>query len=166
MLGHSYQTLLSQDAFELRDYPQILVAKVLVAGPFEDAFKRGSEILESYLQGDNYKKEKLQGKIPFRLTSRPDGWEVSCILPPYHTRETAPKPISEKIRFEHLKPRKVAVLRFQGKTRYAGMMKKIEELKCWAKSTEMKMESSSHIVVYTPQYLPFLRRNEIQIDGV
>lgn len=164
MLGYSYQTIKSEDAFELRHYPQLLVAKVLVSGPFEDAYKRGSEILDDYLQGNNYKKEKLQKKVPFKLTSRPDGWEVSCILPPYHSSATAPKPIGESIRFEQVQPKQVAVVSFPGKARYAAMMKKMEELKCWAQESELKVGPSSHIVVYNPTFLSFLRKNEIHLD--
>ena len=161
-----FTTLRAHKTFELRQYSPLLIAKVLLSGPFETAYKSGGVILREYLEGNNYKRLKLPELSPVILRSRPDGWEVSCILPGYLTRESAPRPVQDKIGFEELESRPVAVFKYNGKAPYSFIMKKTEELRSWARSSDLKFSSTSRIVVYHSGFLPFLRKNEIQLDGV
>jgi len=171
-----FEIIRSEKTFELRQYPPILIAKVLLSGPFETAYKSGGDILKDYLDGNNYKQVKLAETIapiatpskatPYMMKSRPEGWEVSCVLPGHLSCETAPRPVEQKIHFEELASRPVAVFKFTGKAPYSFIMKKTEELRSWAKSSDLKLNSTSRIVVYKSGFLPFLRKNEIQLDGV
>lgn len=161
-----YDIIRLESTFELRQYPPVLIAKVLLAGPFESAYKTGGEILRQYLEGNNYNQSQLPKATPFMLKSTPSGWEVSCLLPTYLTSETAPKAVDHKIEFEELASRPVAVYKFSGKAPYSFIMKKTEELRSWAKYSDLRLSSTSRIVVYKSRFLPFLRKNEIQLDGV
>ncbi len=73
--------------------------------------------------------------------------------------------MGDKIHFEELKSRKVAVHKFHGKSAYSTMMKKIEDLKFWAKKTNLTIATSTRIVIYGSP-IPFMRKNEIQLDTI
>ena len=162
---HDYVVIQEEDSFELRKYRDMLLAKVMMDGPFENAHKHGGKILKEYLDGQNLKREKLLSLAPLMLRARPEGWEVSCILPSHLTLDAVPMPVSEKIKFEEVKPRPVAVVKFHGKSHYTKMMKKTEELKFWAKRTELRFTNTSKIVLLRSPIFPFLRKNEIHLEG-
>lgn len=160
-----FKTLKIENVFELREYFPSVLAKVRVNGPFESAFKAGSCILNDYCLGNNYKKRKLDYKSPFFLSSRPDGWEVSCLLPQDVLFQEIPRPIGENLKFEELPIRHVAVIKITGKSHYPTLMRKTEELRLWAKNTSIKVEAVSKIAIYQSAILPFMRRNEIHFNA-
>jgi len=160
-----YKTLQSQDHFEVRQYDKLLLAKVTVPGPFEVAYEKGREMLIKYLEGHNYKKQKVGKEYFFMLLSRIDGWEVACILPQGFSAISLSPCLGDTIYFEELKPRKVIVYKFNGKSAYTAMMKKIDDLKFWAKSTNFSFDSRVRIVVYK-SFIPFMRKNEIHLDSL
>lgn len=160
-----FKTLKLDNAFELREYHQALVAKVKVPGPFEAALKKGGFLLSDYCLGHNYKKLRMPVRSPYFLSSRPDGWEVSCLLPTDYSSRNAPKPIGDDVSFEELPHRQVAVIRVHGKSHYPFLMRKSEELKMWAKHTLLNLNAHSKIVIYQNSILPFMRRNEIHFDA-
>lgn len=165
-LPELYKTLKIEDAFEVRQYNNLPLAKVIVTGPFENAYQTGGRILMNYLKGNNYKKININHRSLFMMLPRVEGWEVSCILPEHFTPQSTPRPIGDNIQFEELHPRKVAVHRFRGKSAYATMMRRSEELKTWAEQTNMALSSAARIVIYSSSLLPFLRRNEIHFDSI
>lgn len=160
-----FKTLKMDQAFELREYNPSVMAKIKVAGPFEAAFKRGSFILADYCFGNNYKKLRLNFKSPFFLTSRPDGWEVSCFLPQEISFKEVPRPIGDELKFEELLIRNVAVIKIPGKSHYPSLMRKTEELRSWAKDSAIKVDPISRIAIYQSAILPFMRRNEIHFNA-
>ena len=166
MKEHPYfKTLKLENAYELREYQPALVAKVNVAGPFEAAFKKGGFLLSDYCLGQNFKKIRMPIRSPFFLSSRSDGWEVSCWLPPGFGTGDAPKPISDEVKFEELPHRQVAVLKIHGKSHYPFLMRKTEELRLWARTSLIALNPTSKIAIYQSPILPFMRRNEIHFDA-
>ncbi len=160
-----FKTLKMDNAFELREYNPSVLAKIKVAGPFEAAFKRGSFLLADYCLGNNYKKLSLKVKSPFFLTSRPDGWEVSCFLPAEMSTNEVPRPIGDDVKFEELLARQVAVIKLHGKSHYPSLMRKTEELRSWARQSMLKVDPVSKIAIYQSAILPFMRRNEIHFNA-
>ena len=160
-----YKTIAKEDCFEVREYCDLCLVKVIVQGPFETAFREGSDILKKYFDGNNYKKLKINYQSSFTLLSRVDGWEVSCLLPPLYFEQSAPKPIGDQILFEKMNSRKVVVHFFQGKSAYSTLMKKTEELKHWARKTNLKLNSNARVVLAKPTFLSLFRKNEIHFDS-
>jgi len=165
-LPKMYQILNKENAFEIRQYNNLPLAKVIVTGPFESAYLTGGSLLMNYLKGNNYKKISIAHRSLFMMVPRVEGWEVSCILPEDFTLKSLPRPIGDNIQFEELHSRKVAVHRFRGKSAYATMMRRSEELKNWAHQTHLTLTSSPRIVIYGPSLLSFLRKNEIHFDSI
>lgn len=161
-----YKTIAREDCFEVREYCDLCLAKVIVQGPFESAFRLGSDILKKYLNGNNYKKIKIDYQSSFMLLSRVDGWEVSCLLPPLYFEQSAPKPIGEQILFEKMNSRKVVVHYFQGKSAYSTLMKKTEELKQWARKANLELNSNPRMVLPKSSLFSLLQKNEIHFDSL
>ena len=161
-----YRTITREDCFEVREYYDLCLVKVIVQGPFENAYKMGSDILKNYFDGNNYKKKKINYQSSFMLLSRVDGWEVSCLLPPLYFLQSAPKPIGEQILFEKKISHKVVVHFFQGKSAYSTLMKKTEELKQWARKANLKLNSNARVVLPKPSFFSLLRKNEIHFDSL
>lgn len=159
-----YQLLKLQDDYEVRHYKFLFTAKVIVPGPFEKAYKIGSKLLLDYLNGNNYKQQKIKHYCFFMMLSHIEGWEVSCMLPEDFSLLSSPRPIGDYINFEELNSRDVVVHRFSGKSTYSTIMKKIENLKNWAKESNLKLSKSERIVIYHSPVLSFIRKNEIQVD--
>lgn len=161
-----YKTLKMNDSYEIREYNSLLTAKVTVPGPYESAYRKGSKLLMNYLNGNNYKKQRINHCSFYMLVSRLEGWDVSCILPDEFTIATSPRPLGDEIKFEELVSRNVIVHSFTGKSPYSIIMKKIEELKKWAKETDLPLSKSERIVIYNSAILPFFRKNEIHVDSL
>ena len=166
MQENIYITIAKEDCFELREYCDLCLVKVIVQGPFEAAFRTGSDILNRYFDGNNYKKMKIHNKSSFMLLSRVDGWEVSCLLPPLYFSQSAPKPIGDHILFEKIISHRVVVHFFKGKSAYSILMKKTEELKQWARKTNLKLNSNARVVLAKPSLFSLLRKNEIHFDSL
>jgi hypothetical protein len=152
--------------YEVRQYNDLVTAKVTVDGPFEAAYIKGSQLLMSYLNGNNYKKQRINHGSFFMLLSCLHGWEVSCILPEQFTLSNSPKPVGDAIEFEELSSRNVLVHKFSGKSAYASVMKKFEKLKNWAQESNLLVSKSERIVIYNNSILPFFRKNEIHVDSL
>lgn len=159
-----FKTLKTDNNFELRAYHPILLAKVRVPGPFEIAFKKGGALLSEYCQGDNFKQRKMGVSSPYFLSSRSDGWEVSCLLPRGVSSHDVPRPIVEGVSFEELPHRRVAVIRIHGKSHYPYLMRKSEELRQWASEAFIDIHKQSRIAIYQNPLFPFIRRNEVHFD--
>lgn len=160
-----FLTLKRDQLFEVRQYHPCLMAKVEIQDTFENAFKKGSKLLSEYAFGNNYKKQKLQLASPILLSSRATGWEVSCFLPQGIVYTELPRPLGEEVKLMEVIERKVAVIKFHGKSPYSSIMKKTEELKCWARDSGLPVSKGSKIVLYQSAILPFMRRNEIHFDA-
>ena len=161
-----YITVSKENCFEVREYRDLCLVKVIVQGPFESAYRTGSDILKKYFDGNNYKKKKINCHSSFMLLSRVDGWEVSCLLPSVYFEQTAPKPLGDQIFFEKIISHKVVVHYFQGRSAYSTLIKKTEELKQWAKKTNLKLNSTARVVMSRPSFFSLLRKNEIHFDSL
>ena len=165
-LSTNYRILEIQDSFEVREYDNLLAAKVMIPGTFETGYRKGREQLMSYFNGENYKKVKIKCSPIYILSSRVEGWEVSCVLPREFNAFEVPRPIGENIRFEEIKSRHVAVHRFKGNLSYYDLMKKTEELKSWAEEVNLVLSRFERIAVHSSSLFSLFRNNEIQIDRI
>ena len=59
-----YQIVRSYDDFEVRKYPEHLLAEVIVEGTFEDSGNRAFRYLFSYISGENRSKQKVAMTAP------------------------------------------------------------------------------------------------------
>jgi hypothetical protein len=179
----SYHVVSKEGSIEVRRYPSMTTASVTVDKNFdnyrEEAFRR----LASYIFGENSGKSSLSMTAPvLQMKSHPEklpmtapvlhetngaGWTMSFLLPAKLTAESAPQPIDPKISLKDIPSRTIVALRYSGSNSLEMMDKQQKKLQAWL---------VGHIDAYRPLYepffaqydapfiLPFLRRNEVQVE--
>lgn len=174
------------DAFELRHYPEHLVAQMQVSGNFETAGNSAFGALFGYITGDNEstssiemtapvvqqmppsespgaRSESIAMTAPVTQTEATDGqYVVAFVLPAAMTAETAPAPTNPAVSIRVVSERFAAVVRFSGRGSASAYDKHLGEL-------DSGLEGSGLVRVGPPSFARFdapskpwfLRRNEI-----
>lgn len=188
-----YKVIKSDGDFELRQYPASLVAEVTVKGPREDAIREGFKRLAAYIFGDNkgiaQPSEKIAMTSPviqarqlpsekgaqIAMTSpvaqapaskaASDEWVVQFTMPREYTLKTLPAPTDPRIRITESKPKKLAVLRFSGRTPEERIAAEQSRLLALLPSHKLKATGAPGIMFYDdPFTFPWNRRNEVMVS--
>lgn len=156
-----------QGPFEIRQYQRMICAKISVTGSFEEALANGINHLNDYLEGNNFRVDKIINHGPYFQIHKVNHWDIGLILPPEMKIVNAPKPINRMIKIEELLPGRVGVLRFKGHTSRELFHRRGEELKKWLNFKGLNgngpVRISRHDLTVP---LPFFRHNEVHIDVV
>lgn len=155
--------------FEVRDYPAMLIAEVLVTGAMAQASGKGFRAIADFIFGNNISLDggslKIDMTVPVVISKRKDDWSFYFVMPSEYSLETLPKPNNSQIKIKNLKNRKCAVLKFSGSVTEEKLNSKTAELISWINSKNLNMTGVAQLARYNPPWtLPFLRRNEIIIE--
>lgn len=151
---------------EIRRYEPMLIAETVAFGEYrhasEDAFLR----LASYIFGEQRPKTTIEMTAPVFQEKSDTGWRMGFVLPKRFTFDTAPKPKDSGISLRETRAHMVAVWRYSGTNDEAKMLRHIDDLSDWlVRSGRYRAISVPRCAQYDgPHALPFLRRNEIQVD--
>ncbi|MDN5804214.1 MAG: heme-binding protein, partial [Microlunatus sp.] len=127
-----YEVVQSYPTFELRNYPQHVVAEVSVHGSFTDAGNRAFRSLFGYITGQNEsaqsvamtapvvqetaRSEKVAMTAPVVQTETASGdYVIAFVLPASLTVETAPVPTNPQVRVREVPARLAAAVRYSGR---------------------------------------------------
>jgi hypothetical protein len=159
-------TLLSnQGPFEVRLYQRMLSARISVTGSFEEALGNGISHLNDYLEGNNFKVDRIENYGPYFQIHKVNHWEIGIILPTTMNASNAPKPINRLIKIEEISPGRVGVLRFKGQTSRETFHRRGEELKKWLNYKGLNAPGPVRISRHDLTIpLPFFRHNEVHMD--
>lgn len=172
------------DAFELRQYPALVIAEVLVEGNLDEISSKGFRLIADYIFGNNTAKsggsekiamtapvtveshsEKIAMTAPVTVQQNHDKWHMHFVMPAKYTLESLPVPNNSQIILRVLPPRNVAVITFSGIADESKTKKKTEELLAWMEAKHLKHTSTTQLARYNPPWtLPFFRRNEIMVE--
>jgi hypothetical protein len=179
-----YTVLDSRSGFELRRYPQHLIAEVTVSASFEDAGNRAFRYLFGYISGSNVARKKVAMTAPvvqsapsesIAMTSpvvqrSSDGGRshtVAFVLPEGMTQETAPVPESSEVRIRTVPASLSAALGYRGRWTEASYVRHVAELRTALADAGFTALGSPRLARFDPPFKPaFLRRNEVVIDIV
>lgn len=180
-----YEVVREHAAFELRRYPQHLVAEVEVRGGFEKVGGEGFRVLADYIFGNNRGDEKIAMTAP--VTQRPAAGErigmtapvtqrpakegapgtyrIAFVMPRRFTRETLPEPVDPRVEIRTVAPRLMAARRYSGRWTE-------EKYRTHEAALLDAVRAAGLEVVGTPVYarynspfsLWFLRRNEVLVE--
>lgn len=178
-----YNVEYKEGKFEIRFYPDYILAHVDVIADFDKALGQGFSILASYIFGDNQEKEKLAMTIPVsqeQLSSSDNNsrsleakeeeilsniHRISFIMPSKYDLKTLPRPNDDRINFKEVKKVRMAVLKFSGRVNSTLASRKINELKAWILEKDFDPKSQFIVAQYNHPAVPgFLRKNEIMIE--
>jgi len=176
----SFQTVMHDGAFEVRDYPRLIVAEVTVSGEQKEAASKGFRLLAGYIFGGNNGRqtiamtapvaqqpvsEKIAMTAPVTQTKVADSWVVRFTMPSaFTTIEMLPEPNDPRVTLRSLPATRVAVLRFSGLARRSEVEAKDAELLDAVRSHHLQPIGPVTLAQYNPPWTPwFMRRNEVMV---
>jgi hypothetical protein len=175
----AFTAVLQEGAFEVRDYPALVVAEVTVSGDQKEAASKGFRLLAGYIFGGNKSKqsiamtapvaqapasEKIAMTAPVTQTRNADTWVVRFTMPSDWSMETLPEPDDPKVKLRVIPPSRFAVLKFSGLARHDDVAARTAELVKLADKHNLRVLGPASLAQYNPPWTPwFMRRNEVMI---
>ena len=175
----AFKAVLHEGAFEVRDYPALVVAEVTVSGDQKEAASRGFRLLAGYIFGGNKRRqsiamtapvaqaptsEKIAMTAPVTQTQNAGEWVVRFTMPSAYSMETLPEPNDPKVHLRAVPPARFAVLQFSGLARKDDVAAKTAELEKLAATHHLRAIGPASLAQYDPPWtLWFMRRNEVMI---
>lgn len=175
----AFKTVLSDGAFEVRDYPGLIVAEVTVSGDQKEAASKGFRLLAGYIFGGNKRRQSIAMTAPVtqELVSQTiamtapvtqiqnaGNWTVRFTMPSAYKMETLPEPNDPKVKLRHLPATRFAVLRFSGLAGKSDVEAKSAELLAASKAHHLRTNGPVTLAQYNPPWtLWFMRRNEVMV---
>ena len=180
-----FETVLKDEAFEIRRYPPLVVATTQVPGDMDAASNRGFRTIADYIFGNNVAtpagaSAKIAMTAPVTLSPvtsatpaantapadmAAEQWQVEFVMPGQYRLDTLPRPKNEAVTLRELPARTTAVLNYSWLNSEAKVQQKIEDLRAWMKARQLEPLGPPRLARYDPPWTPPMwRRNEIQID--
>ena len=179
-----YTVAMSEGKFEIRDYPEMLLAEVTVSGDRNQAANRGFRKLAAFIFGDNQPNSKIAMTSPVTQTPQevqdlknqkiamtapvmqvPDEngqWLVNFMMPSEYSMDTLPKPIDEDIRIFKTEPYRTVSIRFSGRGTMKNLQKQQDKLDIFVKEQGLTVSGEPEYAFYNPPIVPpMFRRNEV-----
>lgn len=185
-----YNVVQSYDDFELRRYPEHMVAEAVVDGPFEDAGNRAFRYLFAYISGDNELQEKVAMTAPVvqasssskiamtapviqqaldkpTATNGEESFRVAFVLPATLTVDTAPHPINPRVQLRVVPQSLVAAISYRGRWSEEKYMEHLNQLRSAVAAHGLAPSGQPRFARFDPPLKPsFLRRNDVMFDVV
>ena len=175
----AFRSVLHEGAFEVRDYPALVVAEVTVSGDQKEAASKGFRLLAGYIFGGNKRRqsiamtapvaqappsEKIAMTAPVTQLQSAGEWVVRFTMPSAYSMDTLPEPNDPKVHLRVLPPTRFAVLQFSGLARKDDVATKTAELEKLAGTHHLRAIGPASLAQYDPPWtLWFMRRNEVMI---
>jgi hypothetical protein len=160
-----YKVLTMQGPFELRLYQRMTYARVSLTGPYDLIVNKGMEYLKEYLEGNNFKVEKIESTYQYFQIIKENSLDIGIILPASITLKDAPKPINRVIKLGDFSPCRIGALRYGGEVNIDAIKRRGNELKRWLDYKGLKTSGPLKYMSYEKKiYLPFSKTNEVQLD--
>lgn len=175
-----YTVVREEPSFEVRLYPQHVVAEVTVDADFDDAGNRAFRFLFGYISGDNTAHEKVAMTAPvvqsasqkIEMTApvvqtpgqNAGSHIVAFVLPSTMTEGTAPVPTSPEVTVRTIPEALVAATTYSGRWSEARYEEHCRELVDGIAKAGLTALSAPRFARFDPPYKPwFLRRNEVLV---
>ncbi|MEM7496886.1 MAG: heme-binding protein [Pseudomonadota bacterium] len=174
----AYTVECQDGAFELRQYPPLVVAEVVREGPRHRALQHGFRPLARYIFASNRPGGRIAMTAPVTQTpaparagggsAPPEGgraWAVRFIMPSGRGLADLPAPSDKAVRLRELPAARRAAVRFRGVADDALLSEKTEALLAWVASRELRQAGPVDFAYYNDPMTPgFLRRNEVIVE--
>lgn len=177
-----YKLIKKDGQFELREYSDLIIAKVKVnAQQYNEATSTGFRLLADFIFGNNTKNtkismtapvgqeipsEKIAMTAPVKVESlKEHTYVVSFTMPRRYTLESLPIPNNKEVTIEKIPSHTAAVLRFSGFVNERTLAEKTDELRAWITKQKITPQGIFSLARYNPPWtLWFLRRNEVMVS--
>ncbi|ALU39629.1 heme-binding protein [Kocuria flava] len=180
-----YSTVRRYPAFELRHYPELVLAEVEVTGPFEGAANSAFNALFRYISGHNRERREIPMTAPVvqeeggsrKIAMTAPVWQrsvsggeveaadahvVAFVLPAALTAATAPVPSDPAVRVRVEPAAWAAVLRYRGRWTRGSYERHRRRLERAAREAGLVPVGAARFARFNPPFTPpLLRRNEV-----
>lgn len=159
-----YEVVFSKDNFEIRFYPEAILATVQMNGSYDNSRNSGFGVLAGYIFGGNSENSKIAMTSPVRMSTGSSSNTMSFVLPSEMEFEKLPDPNNPNIILQKSKPMYTASLRFGGYANDAEIKKHIEKLTDILKQLNIQHTNQFEFLGYNPPFQPVNRRNEVHVQ--
>ncbi|CAQ01662.1 SOUL family heme-binding protein [Clavibacter sepedonicus] len=177
-----YTVVREESSFQVRRYPEHVVAEVTVRADFDAAGNTAFRALFGYISGANAAggkvamtapvvqapvSQEIAMAAPVVQTAGQDAGShvVAFVLPSTFTEATAPAPTSPEVSLRTVPEALVAATTYSGRWTRARYDERCEELIAALAEASITTLSAPRFARFDPPYKPwFLRRNEVLID--
>lgn len=179
-----YELVRRYPHFELRRYPDYVVAEVTVTADFDRAGNAAFRHLFNYISGNNTARQKLAMTAPVLqepgpqklamtapvlqsgpVSGTPAEYSVAFVLPADVTAETAPVPTDPEVRVRAVPGSLAAVLRFSGSGSASAFERRSNGLQAALTLAGLTPAGPPRFARFDPPFKPwFLRHNEVVQD--
>jgi len=161
-----YEVLYTKGKFEIRFYPEAILATVEMDGSFDNSRNSGFRVLAGYIFGGNQENSQIAMTSPVRMSGDEKLNRMSFVLPSEMEFDKLPVPNDKKVRLHQSKPMYTASVRFGGYASEADISKHKEELAEVLKELNLQHSSQFEYLGYNAPFDVVNRRNEIQVELV
>ena len=185
-----YEVVTADGDIEVRQYEPLLIAETFVEDIAQSKLTEGKEFRQSgnsgfrrlagYIFGGNTSKEEIAMTAPvlqerrseeIAMTApvlqedRGDGWWMAFVLPEGYTLENAPTPDDDRVTLREVPAKRIATLRYSGRNSPEKMASHEETLRGWLEEKGVRAIGPPLMASFDPPWaIPFMRRNEVQIE--
>lgn len=158
----NYEPSETDGSFEVRDYPELLVAEAVAAGDRTAALDKGFGQLADYIFAKSRDGAKVAMTAPVLSSSASGGkWATRFLMPSKFTKDSLPA-AGPDVAIKTIPARKVAVFQFGGVTEEDVLAAHEQELKDWVGAKKFKAAGEPERAFYNSPFTPGpLRRTEI-----
>lgn len=162
----AFTVVRTQGAFELRDYPALVVAEVTTSGDRQRASGASFRRLAAYI----FAQDRPQGGESIAMTApvlqQQTGagqWQMRFVMPAKYTLETLP-PAPSDIALTRVPARRMAAIRFSGDGSADDLAAREAQLRGWLAAQGLAPAGAAEFAFYNAPMVPGpLRRNEVLI---
>lgn len=183
----AYRVVEKAGSFELREYPALLMAEVIITdADFEAAGNRAFNPLFRYISGGNRSQTKIamttpvvqepipagQGEkiamtAPVQQEAVEGGYRVAFLMPASYTAETVPEPLDPRVQIRATPPRLIAAQRYSGSWSAEAFAKQEKQLRAELPARGLKPAGETITARYNAPFVPGpFRRNEVLIPVI
>ncbi len=176
-----YSVMEKKADYEIRLYPEHIVAQTTVQGSYDKALNEGFSIIAGYIFGGNAKKEKVAMTAPViekssesekiamtaPVIASVEGEDrvIAFGMPQSYTLDTLPEPTDPRVRIVTIPERKMAAIRFAwGRTNARVQSKKQELLDALKKDNVEAVGTPQYAGYNAPWTPPWMSRNEVLVE--
>ncbi len=161
-----HTTISSADGFEIRQYPDHVLAQVQVTGDFMSAGNRAFGPLVRFIGGNNQSNTSIAMTAPVLQESPTEKTHtVSFVLPVGMDASSVPVPSNAQVHIVHVPSKRVAVRPFGGGWKASRFEANRDALLDAVAKAGLTTTGHPYFARFDPPWRPpFLKRNEVLID--
>ncbi|KRF34694.1 SOUL family heme-binding protein [Nocardioides sp. Soil805] len=164
-----YDVVGEYPGFELRWYPEHVVAETRVTGSFQGAGNASFRRLVGYIGGRNTQSRKVAMTAPVLQEAEPEvgHYVVSFVMPDSFELDAAPAPTDGEVRLRAVPDQTAAALKFSGRWSQARYDEHAQRLLAAVEGAGLDLDGPLRFARFDPPWTPwFLRHNEVVVPVV